>query len=143
VRRLPNNVSFSLENFLPNITKELDEALNQQILKSTILIRNELLKLLSGQRTGRLYKVAGTKKKYYRASSPSEPPASRLGHLRASYQYKVLGTGYKAKGYVGSELEYAHYLEYGTYKMAPRPHLQPAMMNSKPKIEKLFRRLIK
>jgi HK97 gp10 family phage protein len=143
VKKLPNNeVRFSLENFLPEIQDQLSEALGQGLLKGTILVRNEVLRLLSGQRSGKLYKVPGTRRTY-RASQPGEPPASRLGHLRSSYVYRVLGTGHQAQGFVGSEVEYAHYLEYGTYKMAPRPHLIPAMRNSKPKIEKLFKRIIR
>jgi HK97 gp10 family phage protein len=141
VRELPTN-QITLINNLDDISDQLSEALGQGLLKGTILLRNEVLKLLSGQRSGRTYKIAGTNRTY-KASSPFEPPASRLGHLRNSYQYKVLGAGHNAKGFVGSELEYAHYLEYGTYKMQPRPHLIPAMRNSKPKIEKLFKRIIR
>lgn len=140
MKKLPNNQTWTLENFLPNISEEISDKLGQQLLKSTILVRNEVLKNLSGARSGKLYKVQGTNRTY-RASAPGEPPASRLGHLRASYQYKVLGSGHNSKGFVGSELEYAHYLEYGTYKMQPRPHLIPAMLTAKPKIEKLFKRV--
>jgi HK97 gp10 family phage protein len=140
---LPNNqVEFRLENFLPHITQQMDEALGKNLLKATILVHNEVKRLLSGSRSGKTYKVPGTKRTY-QASAPFEAPASRLGHLRNSYQYKVLGNGQTMKGYVGSDIDYAHYLEYGTFKMQPRPHLIPAMMNTKPKIERLFGRLIR
>jgi hypothetical protein len=40
--------------------------------------------------------------------------------LRNSYQYKVKGSGFGARAYVGSPLDYAHYLEYGTAKNATK-----------------------
>ena len=39
----------------------------------------------------------------------------------------------------GDPLPYSHYLEYGTYKMAPRPHLKVAFQKAKPDVEKLFK----
>lgn len=134
---MPNNVGFRLTNNIDQLTAQMSEALGRAILKSTILVRNEVIRELSGSRSGRLYRVPGTNRTY-RASKPFEPPAVRLGHLRNSYQYKVMGSGWEMKGFVGSELEYAHYLEYGTYKMQPRPHLIPAFRNMKPRIERLM-----
>lgn len=137
-----NNVSFTFTNHIPQITHELEQKLEQAMLKSAITVRNEVLKLLSGSRSGRLYRVPATRRTY-RASSAFQPPASRLGHLRASYKYLVRGTGFSSVGVVGSDLPYSHFLEYGTYKMRPRPHLIPAFRNSKPKIEKIFAKAIK
>jgi HK97 gp10 family phage protein len=48
------------------------------------------------------------------------PPAIRKGTLRRSIQIQENPTEIK----VGSGLEYARYLEYGTSKMAARPWLQ-------------------
>lgn len=78
----------------------------------------------------------------YTASAPGEFPAQRLGHLRNSYQYKVLGEGFKAAGYVGSDLDYAYFLEYGTSRMMKRPHLSEAFRTSKPKIMIHFQGLV-
>lgn len=47
------------------------------------------------------------------------PPAIRKGNLRRSIQVQQTDTQVK----VGSNLEYARYLEYGTSKMAARPWL--------------------
>lgn len=137
-----NSVTFTLNDFLPNQIQGLERAYNEGLKQAAILVHAELVRTLRGQRSGRLYRVPGTKRTY-KASAPEEPPASRLGHLRTSYQYKVLGTGSNTKAFVGTNTIYAHYLEYGTAKMGPRPHLIPAMVKAKPKIERLFKGILK
>lgn len=137
-----NKITISLNNNIPKIKMELQREFEKAILKSAMRVHRELITtLLVGNRTGKLYKVPGTKRTY-RASKPGESPASRLGHLRTSYKYLVKGKGMDAVGYVGSPLPYSHYLEYGTYKMKPRPHLKVAMKNSKKDIEKYFKGLM-
>lgn len=86
---------------------------------------NEVKKTLTGQRTGKTYKVPGTKRKLYTASAPGEPPAVRTGRLRNSIKYRVLGRGVNLSGVVGTQVEYAPHLEFGTSKMEPRPFLRP------------------
>ena len=71
-------------------------------------------------RGGRVYK---RKRKTHKASAPGQAPAVDSGALLRSYTYQV-GDGYVD---VGSNIEYAPYLEFGTRKMAPRPHLRPAV----------------
>lgn len=160
-----NKITFSLKNNIPRIRKQLEGEFEQALLKATMRVHREVSTVLSGQRSGYMYPVAGTGRvvkkvktlpngrkfyysklvgaRMYQASAPYEAPASRLGHLRASYKYLVKGKGMTAKGYVGSDLEYSHYLEYGTYKMHPRPHLKVAFKNSKQDIYKYFRGLLR
>jgi hypothetical protein len=54
-------------------------------------------------------------------SAPGAFPHLRTGDLRASYDSQVDGTTLE----IGSTQKYAVYLEFGTRKMAPRPHLRP------------------
>jgi hypothetical protein len=158
------NVQISLKNQLPMITKMLPDKFEQAMLKSAISINNSIKRSLTGTRSGYTYNVAGTgrvvnkEKKLpngrtfyyrklegattYRASAPYEPPATRLGHLRKSYQYKVVGHGFEAIAYVGSGLKYAPMLEYGTSNMHPRPHLKPAFEKAKNRILKNFEALM-
>lgn len=49
------------------------------------------------------------------------------GRLRASIQYAKTG---EAACQVGTNVEYAVYVEMGTYKMAARPFLSPAFLAS-------------
>ena len=128
-------------NNMRKVTAQLEAAIHAAMLKSAIDVRNAVLVKLSGGRAGRLYKVPGTGRTY-RASAPGEAPASRLGHLRASYKYMVQGQGVNSEGVVGSDLAYSHYLEYGTAKMKPRPHLKPAFQESQNKITKHFEGLL-
>lgn len=136
------DVSFQLKNMIPQITKMLPQEFERAILKSAIIVNNEVRRTLTGSRHGKLYRVPATHKTW-RASAPDEPPAVRLGHLRNSYQYKVKGNGFGSIAYVGSPLDYAHYLEYGTAKMRPRRHLSVAFKKSKPKVMAQFERLLK
>lgn len=68
-------------------------------------------------KTGRLYRTGGRR---IRASAPGEAPANRSGRLARS-------VGYKASGWIrvefGDRALYGKFLEHGTMKMAPRPHL--------------------
>lgn len=68
-------------------------------------------------KTGRIYFYKG---KEYQASAPGESPANRSGRLAKS-------GGYKVRNYqemtVGETAEYAGYLEDGTTKIEPRPHI--------------------
>ena len=40
--------------------------------------------------------------------------------------------------WIGTNVEYAPYVEYGTRKMSPRPYLRPALDNNRKLVRKLF-----
>jgi HK97 gp10 family phage protein len=61
------------------------------------------------------------------ASAPGQPPAPDTGRLRASYGASVSRVLSGAVLAVQTGVEYAPYLEFGTSKIEPRPHLRPAM----------------
>jgi hypothetical protein len=104
-----------------------------------IHLRNEVLRILTGQRTGRIYRVPGFKKKY-QASAPGEPPASRSGAagLRGTVYYRVLVQpqpgGAQVVGEVIANKKYATWLEKGTRKMAARPYLMPVLETNKDRL---------
>lgn len=62
----------------------------------------------------------------HQASAPGEAPATDTGRLVTSIKVKRTGT----EGTVGSQLDYAFYLEYGTLRMEPRPWLRPALRDN-------------
>jgi HK97 gp10 family phage protein len=86
------------------------------------LLTNKLRYMIrNGPRTGRVYTFRGRK---HQASAPGEVPANRTGRLANSVGYEA--TGHHTLRF-GEEAEYAGYLERGTRKMAPRPHLGVAV----------------
>ena len=68
-------------------------------------------------KTGRWYTYRGRR---YQASAPGQSPANRSGRLAKSGGYRVRSY-YELKIY--ETAPYAGYLEFGTRKMAPRPHI--------------------
>lgn len=102
----------------------VDKALKRKVSAMGHAVRDKLLtEVLVGQRNGRWYKVPKTNR-MYQASRPGEPPASRLGDLRRSYQVgRVEGASPNYSVKVGSALDYALYLETGMN----RKHLEPAV----------------
>lgn len=68
-------------------------------------------------KTGRWYNYNG---RPYQASAPGESPANRSGRLAKSSDYKVRNY---AEMTVGETVEYAKFLEEGTTRMKPRPHI--------------------
>jgi HK97 gp10 family phage protein len=100
-------------------------------------LTNELRLELSKPGTGRVYTTLfftyqgnaipyGTRPPH-QASAPGEPPAPDTGQLRASYGHNVERELNGATVAIGSGSAYAAYLEFGTSKVAARPHLRPVI----------------
>lgn len=68
---------------------------------------------------------------FHKASAPGAPPAKDTGHLARSWQvgFNKRGTveqhGNVYRLVVGSNLNYAKWLEFGTARMAARPYVRP------------------
>lgn len=73
------------------------------------------------------------------ASKPGDAPNTDTGALVNSVAVEARDDGV----YVGSNLKYAPWLEFGTSDMASRPWLFPALQNSKKKIVRLLENGIK
>lgn len=81
-------------------------------------------------RKGELKRSKRTGKVQYRthrASAPGQPPAPDLGALRNSIQMEI--DTVRAKVRVGTGIEYAPFLEFGSVRrrLKPRPHARPAL----------------
>jgi hypothetical protein len=98
-------------------------------------------------RTGRIYKIPGTDS-YYTASAPGEPPAEREGLYLASIRYSppvqdgdvIRGRAFTSRK-VGTGEEYVlgRLLEFGTGRMAPRPHWRPAYERTRQQAAEIIR----
>jgi hypothetical protein len=118
-------------SYYHEVTKEIEAGMARNVKTATALLHAALVvKLTSGNRSGKTYKVPGTQRDY-RASAPGEPPAMRTGVTAGSYDIDVEPT----RGRVGSPMPTARDLERGTSKMAPRPHLKPSLDETLPAIK--------
>ena len=142
--------------------KQILSATEQAVLKGCHMIESDTkTSMVAG--TGREYKRG---KKIHRASVAGQPPAVDTGRLRASIAVNWTNSGLpngkvinpkqsedgismppsengKFTGRVGTNVEYALPLEFGTVKMGPRPYLRPAFEKNISKIRALFENLIK
>jgi len=111
------------------IIKNLEQEGVKRMLQAVNEVRNTTLETLSGNRTGRTYRVPGTQR-FYTASAPGEAPASATGELRQSVSTAVEGEGRTVVGYVGTNKIQGKMTEYGTRNMAPRPWLRVSFEKS-------------
>lgn len=118
-----NDFTMSLTQNFNGVIQALEGEQEARLLAASMEWHKGVVKLLRGNKSGRVYPVPGTNRTY-RASKPGESPATRLGDLRTSYRFLVQNN----EGLVGSPLHYAYKLEKGTRKMAPRPHLKKAFV---------------
>ena len=123
---------------LDQVVKKIDDMAAQRMAETCLHVQNKTKEKLSGNRTGRTYRVPGTNRTYT-ASAPGEPPAQMHGQLRNSIQFRVKG-GRTVSGEVGSGLKKAPMLEFGTRKMAARPFLRPTFQEELPEIKNILSR---
>ena len=76
-------------------------------------------------------------------SAPGEAPAVDTGRLRASITHRVEMESGEVVGYVGTNVEYAPYLEFGTTRMKPRPFMVPAIERNRDWIKNKLASVVK
>jgi hypothetical protein len=118
--------------------------------------RGAVVEKLAGARTGRVYRVPGTRTATYRASAPGEPPAVMLGNLRKNVNAsKAVVDGNTVSAEVGVDgqiVPYARRLEFGGFStaangarvyVAPRPYLRPTFFEQESVIVNILERATK
>ncbi len=113
--------------------------------KAALLVERDVKMNFTLQGTGRRYGK-------HIASRPGVPPAIDTGIYRSSIMNAVEQHGMSVDGRVGPDVEYIAakaavgtnvnyglFLEMGTSKMAPRPHLRPALRRTRKKVVKIFK----
>jgi HK97 gp10 family phage protein len=130
-----------------------------KVIKNNV---KEVLDAMSGDRLGRAVMAGGfvletavkvsmsatshSGKMYggHRASAPGETPAVDTGVLVNSINTQLVSSSdTEAIAEVGTGVEYAEFLEFGTSKMEARPFMRPAFDNNEAKIKDTIRRFAK
>lgn len=138
----------SLEKIVEEATDQIKHQLESRTYRASNEMRNSALLVLRGQRSGRSYRVPGTKR-YYTASAPGEPPAVRTGAFRNSWQTDPRCSGafgtYWARIKSDIRTDNGRYglgdiLENGTPggQMAPRPHHDRILEKAEPKVMRIY-----
>lgn len=77
----------------------------------------------------------------YTASSPGNPPGVRTNRLKGGISSNK--TGKKMQRVVGTNVNYARHLEFGTVKMAARPFMRPGFEAAKKPMLRVFLNTVK
>lgn len=120
---------------LARLGKEYGEAVVKASMAGAELVRGEAIKSIQSTSGGDVVTRtrAGGGTYDHTVSEAGDAPNTDTGRLVSSIQVDVNPLGI----FVGSSLEYAGYLEFGTSSMEPRPWLNPALESQRRNIEKL------
>ena len=123
------------KSFSKEVQKAIDDAVNATALEAITDVKKRIQR---GPKTGVTYtrRKGGNVSGEHRASAPGEAPATDTGALVSSVYFENKG---QATAVIGSRLDYAGYLEFGTQKIAPRPSWTPAAEAAQPKLNKRVR----
>lgn len=128
--------------------KGVQKEVSQRAYRASNELRNAELYVLRGQRSGKKYRVPGTRRKYT-ASAPGESPAVRTGVFRLSWGTHVHveknGTHFRAVSAIESKeraggRRLGEMLENGTGRIAPRPYKQKVIDRALPKIKAIYQK---
>jgi hypothetical protein len=129
-------VQAAIRAFGERVEKGVSDAINATALETLTDVR----KAIQGPpKTGNLYPRGKGGDKVHQASAPGEAPATDTGALVSSTFFTKVNDLTVA---IGSRLEYAFHLEFGTRKMEARPSWVPAAEKNIPRLEKRIRRVI-
>lgn len=160
-----NSASEEIKRVSAKKIQQINSEIYNRAFQVSNVLRNAELKVMSGKRSGKIYKKPGTygKRKtkatktlmeqyatklrsgqLYQASAPGEPPAVRTGTLRRSFTQRVLGlrksSGIEVVASLETRNRYAKYLQEGTKSMEPRPFVEPIIKEAMPEIERILNR---
>ena len=142
------NASIAIKKIVKNTVDGVNKEVSSRAYRASNELRNASLRVLSGHRSGRTYRVPYTKRTYI-ASAPGESPANRTGVFRLSWGTHIhvekTGTTFKAVSAIESNVMakgelLGEMLEHGTSRMKPRPYKQKVRDMAMPKIKEIYDR---
>lgn len=133
--------SEQLQRELRRLSDDLRREVGQVVLGAAVEMRADIVTSIQrGPASGITYKKSNPTRTHT-ASAPDQPPMSDTGRLANSITFDRVGD---LTATVGSALNYAPWLEYGTSRMAARPFFRPAVERMRPiyigKLEDIIRR---
>lgn len=148
----------SISESVDEITSTIKHQMESRAVHASIELRNSSQIILSGQRSGRRYKVPGTyarqkdrsdgKRKngrYYTASAPGEAPAMRTGLFRGRWQPTSLVSNGRYLSRIENDVmtddgkhNLGEILENGSGRMAPRPHHDRILQHAETEIVRIY-----
>ncbi len=123
--------------FNPDVGQQLQQQLALNLEKAAIYFKGKVKEALN--RSQEQYHTVGDKGVWYHGldpSAPGEEPKKVTGFLQRSIAHAMSED--KQKAFVGSNLDYALYLELGTVKMAPRPFLRSVLLQEQETIARII-----
>lgn len=126
-----------------NVVRSIGTQVVSRGTRAVNALRNAELEVLSGARSGRVYRKPHSRATYT-ASAPGEPPARRTGNLRLHWHGSVEGNLTSGGAQITAGLESAHdysvYMDEGTPggMIAPRPFKDKIIEKATPEIEAIY-----
>ncbi len=148
ISRANQKASQIIGKMIATTLKGVQKEVSQRAYRASNELRNAELYVLRGQRSGKKYRVPGTRRKYT-ASAPGESPAVRTGVFRLSWGTHVHveknGTHFRAVSAIESKERaggrlLGEMLENGTSRIAPRPYKQKVIDRALPKIKAIYQK---
>ena len=127
-----------LQRNLAKLADRYSDEIVKAAMKSANLVRNEAIKSIQDGSSGETVTRYSSNGNAYEhtASEEGSAPNTDTGRLVSSIQVETTPLGI----FVGSTLEYAGHLEYGTKRMGARPWLIPAVEKNRAEIERIMRK---
>jgi len=125
-----------LERNLKRLSERYGKGVSDALLVSGELVRSTAVRSIQNQSSGQTvtrYRSGGGSYQHM-VSSPNAAPNTDTGALARSIAVEVQ----RGDVFVGSGLEYAPHLEFGTVNMTRRPFLNPALEGNRRRISKLI-----
>lgn len=117
-------MAYSVKWYGPKVIDSIKAMAEKRMEAATVVVANRAKQLISTP--------------YPPPSRPGEPPHRRTGRLRASVAREVTWDESTVIGRVGSNVKYAKWLELGTSRMAARPWLRRALIETRNAIAKII-----
>lgn len=130
-----------LEKNLAKMAERYGKAVADALITSGEMVRSTAVRSIQQKSNGAMvtrYRSGGGSYQHM-ASAPNSPPNTDTGRLVNSVAVEVRDEDV----YVGSGLEYAPALEFGTKNMTERPWLNPALEQNRRRISRLITNAMK